>query len=86
MEPKQKPSVGRVVHFSFSGHRLPAVITHVWSETCVNVAVLGGGLTAPVGAGYEHSSSVLAEETPESASMPNGMMTPHGSWSWPPRV
>lgn len=50
----QKPTVGRVVHFfpatsddlfphGCCGTPLAAIIVHVWSDTCVNLAVFDGG-------------------------------------------
>lgn len=46
----QTPTIGRIVHVSSGGSRKPAVITHVWSDTCVNVTLLHNG---------EHRSSVV---------------------------
>ena len=45
---EQKPSVGRVVHYvprdadppHNNAEVLPAIITRVWSDTCVNLRVL----------------------------------------------
>lgn len=41
----QIPSVGRIVHFVHGGTHYAAIIVHVWSETCVNLAVLPNGVT-----------------------------------------
>lgn len=49
------PTVGRVVWFYPSGHKanaqpLAAIVAHVWSDTCVNLAVFdanGKALDAP---------------------------------------
>jgi hypothetical protein len=39
-----KPSIGRIVLFYPKGHPaheqpLPAIVAHVWSDTCVNLAI-----------------------------------------------
>lgn len=77
----QKPSVGRVVHLCFSGSRVPGMITHVWSDTCVNIQTIG----ARAG-GEEFTSCVYEAESEESAAKPNEMTTQHKTWCWPPRV
>lgn len=78
----QKPSVGRAVHYCHSGRRVPATIERVNSDSNVdlalNIANSGGVLGI--------ASSSLAEESLESAGLLNEMLTPHGTWSWPPRV
>lgn len=89
------PSVGRIVHYhpadthgktaSEAGLRVrkgqpyAAIVTHVWSDTCVNLRViddatylLGSGSALP-----SVSSCTLGDP----ASPPE-----HGYWSWPPRV
>jgi len=35
-----KPSIGRIVHFYTDDRHEPAIITRVWSDTCVNLKVL----------------------------------------------
>lgn len=78
---EQKPSVGRIVHFepdptmypqrlSDKGQPHAAVITHVWSDTCVNLCVLPDGTFR------------LADQTHTSVNFGGGPRT----WSWPPRV
>lgn len=76
----QKPSIGRIVHLSHSGQRVAAVVTHVWSETCVNVQPLG-----PKAGTSEITSAVYEEETtvPED---PNMIGIAHHRWTWPPRT
>jgi hypothetical protein len=74
----QKPSIGRIVHLCLSRQRIPAVITYVHSDTCVNVTRLDLGNAV--------NSCTHEEESPESAAQPNTMATKDSSWSWPPRV
>lgn len=76
----QKPTVGRIVHYRSDrpqdpkGQPYPAVITHVWSDECVNLHVLGDG------------SFPLVRQTPPHA-MPTSVTLGDGpgQWSWPPR-
>jgi len=78
----QKPSIGRIVHFCWSGQRVPAVITYVHSDTCINLKPVGGSR----GPETEQTSVLYAEENPESSAQANAMTTTHNTWSWPPRV
>lgn len=81
MDPK--PSVGRIVHYcpqnptaNNKGQPYPAIITHVWSETCVNLNVLNDG-----------SFTLAADECPTSVVMTADPANPTPrSWFWPPRV
>lgn len=73
---KQKPTVGRIVHFrpelsQNKGQPYPAMITHVWSDTCVNLSVFNDG------------SYALPPEhlKPTSVTLGDGPR----SWGWPPR-
>lgn len=37
-----KPTIGRIVHFqTLDGQTLPAIVTRVFSDTCVNLEVFG---------------------------------------------
>ena len=74
----QRPTIGRVVHFNWGGARVPAAITYVHSDTCINLARLDGQ--------GSYSSVSYAEEPPESAAKLNEMTTQNATWSWPPRV
>lgn len=76
-----KPTIGRVVHFNWSGARVPAVVTFVRNDTSVDLQTLGSR-----GGGGEYTACSLASETPESAAKLNEIDTPHGTWSWPPRA
>lgn len=71
----QKPSIGRIVHYFVNravkdGQPYPAIITHVFSETCVNLFVFSDA-TYPFDG--QLRSSVVRGDGP-------------GCWDWPPRV
>lgn len=76
-----KPSLGRIVlfkskdplHLSNGADEAPAIITRVWSDTCVNLTVFRDA-TEPLAV----TSVVLAEDFEAS-----GQWT---AWRWPPRV
>lgn len=76
---EQKPSVGRIVHYrpmvataDNKGQPYPAVITHVFSDTCVNLSVLNDG-SHPLSQNMLQPTSVMLGTEPR-------------SWSWPPMV
>ena len=77
--PAQKPSVGRIVHYmpkhveDNKGQPYPAVITHVWSETCVNLSVANDGSFPLCDPPRPTSVCFDADGAP-------------GTWCWPPRV
>lgn len=77
----QKPSVGRIVHYipELSNHPkgqpYPAIITHVWSETCVNLHIFDDG---------SHCLLVVQEQT--SVMLRTEEMVAGACWEWPPRV
>lgn len=81
---EQKPSVGRIVHYTpqepasngTKGQPYPAIITHVWSDTCVNLDVLNDG-SFPLSCDRYPTSVNLATDP--------GNPSPR-TWSWPPRV
>ena len=54
-----KPTIGRVVWYRPAGRDIvhAAVITHVWSDTCVNLAVFGMD-----GAPYQRTSVLLVQD------------------------
>lgn len=75
----QKPSVGRIVHYtppeeevSPKGQAYPAIITHVFGDTCVNLHVFGDG---SFGSPNHLPTSVSFDAD-------GGVRT----WRWPPRV
>lgn len=74
---EQKPSIGRIVLFrsleSNGSSEHPAVVTRVWSDTCVNLTVFPD-FGEPV-----LKTSVNQNETLDS---PNQNL----AWRWPPRV
>lgn len=77
--PAQKPSVGRVVHYHLPDSKktqpYAAVITHVWSDTCVNLCIMQDG-SYPASTKYPTSVNLLR----------NGDAVSGPCWSWPPRV
>lgn len=68
MDPK--PSIGRIVHFGTECDA--AIVVHVWSETCINLAVFDHN-----GVGQTSRTSVVKAE---------GETTGAYSWHWPERV
>lgn len=72
-----KPTVGRIVHYwvvDSYGNVVPraAIITHVWSDDCVNLHVFGDG---SFGADDSKQTSVIRTDSPDSL-----------CWSWPERA
>ena len=71
------PTVGRIVHYTpmgagKGGQPYPAVITHVWTDTCVNLHVLADG---------SHELSQV-DVLPASVTLATEPGQPR-SWSWP---
>jgi hypothetical protein len=89
------PSVGRIVHYyppeshgkddGGAGVRdrkrqpYPAIVTHVWSDTCVNLRVFDDGTFL---LGHATSTPVVTSCT---LAEPDAGVR-HEFWSWPPRV
>ena len=84
-----KPTVGRIVHYwpgnindgaPKKGQPYPAIITHVFSELCVNLTVFNDN-SFPMGG--EHSAPLSIT----SVGLWNGQGVPVGQnvWAWPPR-
>lgn len=77
----QKPSLGRVVLVPMDpaanngAEVAPAIITRVWSDTCVNVRVLADGPDTPLRTSVTHIED-LADLEPGQ----------RHCWTWPPRV
>ena len=64
-----KPEIGDIVLFTGGFDLLPAVVTHVWTDECVNLYVFQD---APYGATYDGpTTSVMFNET-----------APAGSYHW----
>ncbi|MFF1469126.1 hypothetical protein [Streptomyces mirabilis] len=83
--PPQKPSVGRVVlvgcnpAYNNGSTVAPAIITRVWSDTCVNARVL------PDSPGpSEQRTSITFVETAEE--LDGDELERQYHWTWPPRV
>jgi hypothetical protein len=74
---EQKPSIGRIVlfrsHESNAAQEHPALITRVWSDTCVNLTVFP-----------DNGSPILETSVNQNESLegPNQDL----AWRWPPRV
>lgn len=68
------PSIGRIVFYrgisSNGSEEHPAIITRVWSDTCINLTVF------PDFRGIELKTSVNQDEELKQAS----------GWRWPPRI
>lgn len=79
----QKPSIGRIVHYIRSdGAEYPAIITHVWSDTCVDLEVFGINVEHLQGgdADVRFPKSVVMHDTG------GGERGSVRSWHWPERV
>lgn len=89
----QKPSLGRIVLFTFprpfnsnwsehggQGEQVPAIITAVWSDICVNLTVFVDGKQAAIPV----TSVCLKTDQNEKNAINSNLV---GSfWEWPPRV
>jgi hypothetical protein len=81
MATQQRPSVGRIVHFTprgwedtnTKGQPYAAVITHVWSDSVVNLNVFPDG-SFPLGRSNLETSVSLGDPGQG------------GTWCWPPYV
>lgn len=74
-----KPTIGRIVHFLANGmmapgNHYPAIITHVFSDTCVNLCVF------PKGTPQDASDSGL-----KTSVVFDELMVTIYSWHWPER-
>jgi hypothetical protein len=87
---RQKPSIGRIVEFTFGSaldqwrswksdvgqsEVVPAIITQVWSDTCVNLTVFIDGEKCTL----SRLSVVRVDRLASN-------QTDHDSWRWPDRV
>lgn len=73
-----KPTIGRIVHYvtgnNEPGNHYPAIVTHVWSDTCVNLNVFPKGQSMD-GENSGVKTSVVLDSNGERAY----------SWHWPER-
>lgn len=84
-----KPSIERIVHYvqqkpPSRGEgviHLPAIITAVWSDTCVNLMVFTDGSNSePDGTNYPRTKWITSPSL-------DGSETPHiNTWHWPEKV
>ena len=77
-----KPTIGRIVHFvnKFGKGKevFPAIITNVWSDTCVNLSVFYDGANHGVPMSQTpFESSVSFDDKPD---------PDQRTWHWPPKV
>lgn len=76
-----KPTIGRIVHFwggdetdAKKKQPFPAVITHVWSDSCVNLFVFGDG-------SFPHQNSAETSVCQAGTNQTEGKR-----WDWPARA
>lgn len=87
---EQKPTVGRIVHYHVDESKkeqpYPAVITHVWGDECVNLAVLDDG-SFPLSNTDKNPTSVELQRDPKRYKTEKEARAAKQvrSWSWPPR-
>lgn len=73
-----KPSIGRIVHFVQNGVHYAAIITKVWSDSCVNLHVftnMSDAITPGATDAQGNASSVLL-------SVPTECCGKVADWSW----
>lgn len=81
----QVPTIGRIVIVPVDGQRsngaacAPAIITRVWSDTCVNLRVIADTNSD---LNSWRTSCTFVDELP----MTDLGATPQAVWTWPPRV
>jgi hypothetical protein len=78
----QKPTVGRIVHFTLdhgpnAGQARPAMVVRVWNDTCVQLQVFMDGTND----GPEYTSGLRWCTSVHHAAEPTA-----GRWHWPPRA
>jgi hypothetical protein len=80
----QKPSIGRIVHYLDERQaEYPAIVTHVWSDTCVNLEVFGINVEYLQGgnADARFPTSVVHADAPA-----GDVDAAPRSWHWPEPV
>lgn len=70
-----KPSVSRIVHFVMQDQHFAAIVTKVWSDTCVNLQVFNNG-----------SPNELEQVFPRTSVVLDATGTMDYSWHWPETV
>ena len=83
-----KPTIGRIVHFvqqmpAQYGDRLvhlPAIVTAVWGDTCVNLQVFTDGSNSEPGPNSNPASAKWVTSVTY-----NEMGNPPYTWHWPER-
>ena len=68
---------GRIVRYYIGDRAVPAIITRVWSERCVNLAVFTDSDAPPVA-----FKTSVAQVTPEVEATGN-LAARDGQWEWP---
>jgi hypothetical protein len=72
---KQKPTVGRIVHFvNSSGHHWPAVIQRVWSDILIDLTVFTGDPFMPI---VVQAQRLFHEDGTDNVPW---------TWHWPERI
>lgn len=93
MSDEQKPTLGRIVLFTFAtpfdsdwsgrdgqGAQVPAIITAVWSDTCVNLTVFVDGYLGVL------AQSTIVLKTEQNQKNINYDEPNAAFWEWPTRV
>lgn len=78
----QSPSIGRIVHYNQNGNRVAAIITYVYSDTCVQLQTFGKKAAV-------FDSVQFENELPDPGTggfLRDTMNTSMSTWSWPPFV
>lgn len=79
-----KPSIGRIVHFVQNGVHYAAIITKVWSDTCVNLHIFpnGSDVITPGATDAQSNAHSVTQSEPLECCGKIG----EWSWHWPERV
>lgn len=87
-----KPTIGRIVHFvqfkpvAFGDKQfvhLPAIVTAVWGDTCVNLQVFTDGFNSEPELGENLSPTAIKWVT--SVTLDEGASPAARTWHWPER-
>lgn len=88
-----KPTIGRIVHFVQANPfangpdkfvHLPAIVTAVWGDTCVNIQVFTDGFNSEPALGENLSPTAIkwvTSVTLDDSEAPQGR-----TWHWPEKV